>query len=211
MTPTKEVGGDYFDFFSLPEDEVAAIIADVSGHGTGTGIISAMTKSAIIAHLQHAASPKEILQNLNKTLYKVTNKKMFVTCAYVLISALKKEVKYATAGHPPILIYRKSKNMVEELKTNNLGLGLKESVHFNEASVELEEEDVLLLYTDGIIEAMNPSLVEFEVERLKDLLEKKSDSSSQVICQEILDTVRTFSGTVELKDDATIMSIKITS
>lgn len=211
MTPTKEVGGDYFDFFSLPEDEVAAVIADVSGHGTGTGIISAMTKSAIIAQLEHAASPKEILQNLNKTLYKVTNKKMFVTCAYVLINALKKEVKYATAGHPPILIYRKSKNMVEELKTNNLGLGLKESVHFNEASVELEEEDVLLLYTDGIIEAMNPSLVEFEVERLKDLLEKKSDSSSQVICQEILDTVRTFSGTVELKDDATIMSIKITS
>ncbi len=58
---------------------------------------------------------------------------------------------------------------------------------------------------------MNPSLVEFEVERLKDLLEKKSDSSSQVICQEILDTVRTFSGTEDLKDDATIMSIKITS
>ena len=101
--------------------------------------------------------------------------------------------------------------MVEELKTNNLGLGLKESGHFNEASVELEEEDVLLLYTDGIIEAMNPALVEFEVERLKDLLEQKSDSSSPVICQEILDTVRTFSGAVELQDDATIMSIKITS
>lgn len=77
--------------------------------------------------------------------------------------------------------------------------------------MELEEEDVLLLYTDGIIEAMNSSWVEFEVERLKDLLKKKSDSSSPVICQEILDTVRNFSGTVELKDDATIMSIKITS
>ncbi len=211
MTPTKEVGGDYFDFFSLSEDEVAAVIADVSGHGTGTGIISAMTKSAIIAQLEHASSPKELLQNLNKTLYQVTNKKMFVTCAYVLINAQKKEVKYATAGHPPILIYRKSKNRVEELKTNNLGLGLKESVHFNDATVELEEEDVLLLYTDGIIEAMNSSWVEFEVERLKDLLKKKSDSSSPVICQEILDTVRNFSGTVELKDDATIMSIKITS
>ncbi|HEV8537813.1 MAG TPA: SpoIIE family protein phosphatase, partial [Bacteroidota bacterium] len=98
-----EVGGDYFDIVALSDHRLVVAVADVAGHGVGSGILSAMTKSALRSQHMHVASPAMVLENLNRTIYQVSERNMFVTLAYLLLDADARTAAYATAGHLPLL------------------------------------------------------------------------------------------------------------
>ena len=129
--PATEVGGDFFDIVELSGPEVAVAIADVAGHGVGAGILAAMTKSAFRSQLQNNRVPVDALQNLNRTILEVSTAKLFVDVAYLLIDPSTGIMRYATAGHPPILVRTSSGNDIRELRTVNIGSRNEGRRHFH--------------------------------------------------------------------------------
>ncbi len=165
--PASEVGGDYHDFVEMEGGRLAVAIADVTGHGVGAGILSAMTKSAFRTQLAHDPAPAALLTSLNRTLFDLSDKRTFVTFAYALIDPARRIVDIATAGHPPILYRSEAGGGLREIRSKSPALGMKREVRFEDwTSVQYGPGDTLLFYTDGILEARNPQGEEFGDERL---------------------------------------------
>ena len=207
--PATEVGGDYFDMIKISDDEAVIVIADVSGHGVGAGILSAMTKSALHTELHHTTVPAELMFNLNNAVYQVTDKKMFVSFAYLLLDKRTMTAHVATAGHPPIFLIQKSDGAIIEIRTPNLALAVQASTQYTERAVHVNHGDVLILYTDGITEAMNDKGEQFGADRLKELISNTERGSSEALSNSIMASVRTFTIKKEFADDATIVVVRV--
>jgi len=207
--PATEVGGDYFDMIKISDDEAVIAIADVSGHGVGAGILSAMTKSALHTELHHTTIPAELMFNLNNAVYQVTDKKMFVSFAYLLLDKRTMTAHVATAGHPPIFLIQKSDGAIVEIRTPNLALAVQASTQYSEQALHFNRGDVLILYTDGITEAMNDKGEQFGAERLKGLISDTERGSSEALSNSIMASVRTFTVSKEFADDATIVVVRV--
>lgn len=208
-TAAEDVGGDYFDFVRLSDDRAAIVVADVSGHGIGAGIVSTMTKSALRAQLLHDPSPVAVMNALNSVMLQVSEKKTFVTLAYVLLSLPENTAYIATAGHTPVL-YRTNGGSVVELRTQSLGLGMHAQAQFHELRQSILPGDTLVLYTDGVIEAVNKSAEQFGSGRLMQLVDQSHGQSVVQTTEAILGSVRIFTGKEQLADDATVIAVRIT-
>jgi serine phosphatase RsbU (regulator of sigma subunit) len=207
--PATEVGGDYFDMIKISDNEAVIVIADVSGHGVGAGILSAMTKSALHTELHHTTVPAELMFNLNNAVYQVTDKKMFVSFAYLLLDKRTMTAHVATAGHPPIFLIQKSDGAIIEIRTPNLALAVQVSTQYTERAVHVNHGDVLILYTDGITEATNDKGEQFGADRLKELISNTERGSSEALSNSIMASVRTFAIKKEFADDATIVVVRV--
>jgi serine phosphatase RsbU (regulator of sigma subunit) len=207
--PATEVGGDYFDIIKISDNEVVIAIADVSGYGVGAGILSAMTKSALHAELSHSTAPSEVLFNLNNAIYQVTDKNMFVSFAYVLLDKRTMTAHIATAGHPPIFLFRKSDEAIVEARTPNLALAVQPSTSYTAQTIQLNRGDELILYTDGITEAANDKGEQFGVEKLKELIADTQRPSVEALGNSILASVRAFTVKKEFVNDATIVVVRV--
>ncbi len=204
--PATEVGGDFFDIIPLSEDRIAVAIADVTGHGVGAGILGAMTKSALRAQLIHGADPKDVLTTLNAALFQLSDQKTFVTFGYALIDRSARSVRYATAGHPPLL-FRNARGSVEPLRTVNLALGLKQDAAFSTASLAFAAGDALILYTDGILEAANARGEEFGADRLN-LYVAAGPNDPAELCNGAITALSGFVGTETFQDDVSIVAVR---
>ncbi len=207
--PATEVGGDFFDIVELSGPELAVAIADVAGHGVGAGILAAMTKSALRSQLQNNRVPVDALQNLNRTIFEVSTAKIFVTFGYLLIDPSAGMVRYATAGHPPILLKSPGGNEVRELRTVNIGLGMKEAATFTSDACRVMPGTSLLMYTDGILEATNGHNEQFGAERLTQAF-RAATGSSRRVCEEILSAVNFFAKGTDQADDISLVCVQIT-
>ena len=207
--PATEVGGDYFDMIKISDDEVVIAIADVSGHGVGAGILAAMTKSAVRAELNHSKTPSDLLFTLNNTIYQVTDKNMFVSFAYVLLDRRTMTAQIATAGHPPIFLFRKSDGAIVEVRTPNLALAVQPSTKYTAETVKLNRGDELVLYSDGITEAANDRGEQFGIEKLKELIADTQRPSVEALGNSIMASVRAFTVKKEFVDDATIVVVRV--
>lgn len=204
--PATEVGGDYFDVVQLSSNEVAVSIVDVAGHGIGAGILGGMTKSALRLQLGHYAAPSKVLHSLNNTICQISNARTFVTFAYVLLNAKRKTMRVATAGHPAIL-YSNGKT-ITEVRTPNLPLGVKNDQMFKQIQMSFKRGDLLVLYTDGIIEAADKKGEQFGLQRLRGLIEQTS-GSAETLQAIIMESLKEHSASKELQDDATVVVIKL--
>lgn len=204
--PATEVGGDFFDIIPLSGDRVAVAVADVTGHGVGAGILSAMTKSAFHAELFHDPSPPELLSNVNRTMYELSKEKMFVTFAYLLIDRSSRQVFYATAGHPPLFLRRHNSDKIDALRTTNIGLGIKDEYKFSTEKITVGAGDQLLLYTDGVLEAMNGKREQFGSERLVACL-KTLHGTPTALCEDIQRAVKSFTRAETFQDDITLVAV----
>jgi len=208
--PATEVGGDYYDFIPLSKEQVAVVVADVAGHGVGPGILSAMTKGALHSQLAHAPEPASALGNLNTTLSSLADRRMFVTCGYVLIDKGTHLARIATAGHPPILFYHRANQHVEEIRTVNLALGLKQGSIFKDCVVPFSSGDALLLYTDGVFEASDEHGEQFGVDRLSEWFRAVIPNQPEDICSKLLTAIQEFSKSERTKDDVSVVCLKFT-
>jgi len=206
--PAGEVGGDYFDIVSLPDGRLALAIADVTGHGVGAGILSAMTKSALRLQLAHDANPESVLLHLNEAIYEVSDKKTFVTFAYALISPSESQITLATAGHPPVIHRAGRSRVVTPLRSKNVALGMRRDVSFpGIMMVRYQAGDLLLLYTDGLLEVTNSSGEQFG-EQLHSRL-ARAEGSPREITEGLLEEVRRFSGhSAAFEDDISLMCVR---
>jgi len=209
MIPATEVGGDIYDVVRISEHQVAVAIADVTGHGVGAGILSAMVKSALRLQLSHDPSPTAVLSHVNDTIYQLADEKTFVTFAYALIDRTANTVQLATAGHPPILFLGHRSDSIRWYRESNLALGMRPNVSFSFSEIRVVPGDRIVFYTDGLLEAENSSGDQFGPERLEQAA-RISTSSVDDVCVALTTAVKQFSGRESFEDDLTIVCAQIT-
>ncbi len=208
--PAFEVGGDYFDFFEVNADKLGVVIADVSGKGISAAFYMAEVKGIFESLSKLLMSPREILIKANSILRKSLDSRNFVSAAYCLIEHSTKKVKIARGGHCPILLLRNGD--VQYLKPNGMGLGLDGTENFSnnlsEIEINLKENDILALFTDGITEAQNEKHEEFGYERFENILKRNTKFNSEEISKRIIEEITVFSQGSQQHDDITLLIIK---
>ena len=213
--PAKATGGDFYDFFQVTKRNNVFLIADVSGKSLPAALFMAVTNSIIrtIGRL-HELSTSEILSRANDLIYENSRSGMFVTLFYSAYDPYTHNYTYSSAGHNEQLLFRQDKKTFESLQCKGSPLGIFPSnpnKPFGMKSIYLKVGDILVLYTDGVSEAINASNQEFGIERLKEVIEEFHFMSPNQLTQKIHDKVVKFVGEAEQFDDITIMIIKILS
>ena len=208
--PAFEVGGDYYDFFEISKNKFGFIIADVSGKGITAAFIMAEVKGIFSSLSRMIESPKNILIKANEILQNTLNKKSFVSALYGIIDFENEVVRFARAGHCPALLVRG--NSVETFKPSGIGLGLTNNTvfqnHLEEIKIDLEQNDTLVFYTDGITEAKNKEFEDFGEQRFNEILVEYSNETVDKIANEVIKDVTLFSRNHSQYDDITLVILK---
>jgi serine phosphatase RsbU (regulator of sigma subunit) len=208
----EEVGGDYYDVYKFSENKTAFIIGDVSGKGTSAAFHMAQLKGVFHSLVQMDLSSREFLKQANKALSRCLEKTSFITLTFFIVDLHHHRIQLTRAGHCPPLFYDSINGKVYYLNTKGLGLGIIRNQRFDDYNDVIEfaynPQDILLLYTDGIVEAKNSDKEEYGYDRLRMILEKNHHQSSEKINQAIIEDLYEFCGTEKLDDDYTLVIIK---
>lgn len=209
MTPAKEVGGDFFDFFKIDEKRLGFVIADVSGKGVPASIFMAVSRTLLRATGMRGIDTNECLNYVNNMLCHESIDSMFVTVFYGIYNTETGLVEYTNAGHNPPYVVRADGTVDALPMSENIVAGMFDDFTFTQSTLQLDKGDMLVLFTDGVTEAFNTSGEMFDEKGLETTLENKGASkSSHDICQEILKDVNDFSGKEPQSDDITLMAIR---
>jgi hypothetical protein len=200
-----EVGGDYYDLMPLPDGRIALVVSDASGHGMAAGLVMAIANATLKTALDLDPSPEKVLTLLNRTLCRTGNRRTFMSAFFALLDPVTGEMEYVCAGHPFPFV-RRANGTVEELGTGGLPLGLKEPVHLEPGRTTLLPGDLLLLYTDGLVEAVDAQGAEaFGFERLRALMEQGGTPADSH--RRILESFDLHVGHEALRDDLTMLML----
>ena len=210
MKPAKEVGGDFYDFFFIDDDHLGMVIADVSGKGIPASLFMMMTKILIKNYVMAKLSPAQVLSCANNSICENNPNNMFVTAWLGIIDLKTGHIVASNAGHEyPIL--RKNGEKYDLLKDKHgFVLGGMDGVKYTEYEFELQKDDVLFLYTDGVAEATNTEEKLFGTERIVDALNESPDASPKEILDTVNKAVDRFVGNAAQFDDLTMLCIKYT-
>jgi PAS domain S-box-containing protein len=207
--PADRVGGDYYDYFYRDETHLDIVIADVSGHSIGPALFMVETRSALRVQTSPEVTPAKSLAALNDFLFDDLNHAdYFITLFYMQIDLVRRQLIYANAGHPPPLLFNRSQTQFTELDADGLIVGIRQEVRFEEKKVQLADGDVILFYTDGLIEAENHDLEFFGLERVKTIFLEHAFEKPQAIIDAIFAALRQFCQSKSFKDDITLMVFK---
>ena len=198
-TPAAEVAGDFFDFLRVDDDHLGVLVADVSGHGVPAALVASMLKIALATQSAHAATPSLLLSNLH-ALFSGKLERQHITAAYAFLSS-DGTLRVSSAGHPPPLI-RRAGGSVEELPTRGSVLARFADFQTADVPASLAPGDSILIYTDGVTEAMNGAGEMWGEERLRGTF------SSSGSVQTIADAVTTWSAS-RVADDVTLVSLRL--
>ena len=198
--PCQEVGGDWFDYIQLNDGRLGFVLADVAGKGMAAALLMASTRSILRMFAEKDLSASEVLTQINKILINDFPKTRFVTMIYGILEPKKKTISFANAGHlSPLSINSDEINFLE--MNSGLPLGLID-IPYIENEIQLKEGSRLLLYSDGVSEAMNSKDEEYGTDRILNHMKKKSSS-----IQSLLEDVRSFTSGRSASDDITILMI----
>jgi len=205
--PSKVVGGDYFDFIPIEKSRLAVTLGDVSGKGLPAALLMANLQATIrgLTMLKHP--PHVCLNQSNTLLYRSTDQQKFATLFYGIIEAVSNRFCYANAGHNRPLLFRNGKEPVL-LETAGLVLGVLDDYSFTEDEIEFHPGDLLLVYSDGVIDAIDVDGEDFSEERLAQLGEENREKSAKEIVDAVIEAVCNHSSGCEQIDDITVMAIK---
>lgn len=207
--PTQIVSGDYFDFIQFKDGAHGIVMADVSGHGVSAGMLMTSLQTAFHTLVPEANSPLEVLQRINRLYIHNIKFTTFVTIFFAKYDPNTRIFTYANAGHNSGYLYHGSVKEEVWLRPTGPAIGLMEGFNIGTEQVELRDEDILLLYTDGITEAMNAQGEQFGNERLARLIRDNTDLTAQELANAILLTVNEFTGDKNFVDDISIITCKV--
>jgi serine phosphatase RsbU (regulator of sigma subunit) len=203
-TPARSVAGDFFDA-TLSGDAIAVAVGDVADKGMAAALFMALTRSVLRASAAPGRSAGEVIGRANALLCADATDGMFVTLAYALLEP-GGTVRYANAGHNPPLLVR-SGGAVEELGRTGILVGWDEGAVFGEARAQLERGDALVLYTDGVTEALDEGGREYGEERFRRMVVRHRGDGAEALLRALLADLEAFVGTAEAYDDATLMVV----
>lgn len=204
--PAKEVGGDYYDF-DLREGKLFFCLGDVSGKGLPASLLVANLQASLHSQLNNNLSPKEIVNNSNQLIYQNTDPTKFITLYYGMLDIQKEQITYSNAGHDqPIVISPESG--ITKLREGGVPLGILPDQEYENSEISIKRGEMLIIYSDGITEAMNKDQEEFGLERLIDKLQILKNLNALDIIDDVINDIRSFVGEIPQMDDMTMMIIK---
>ncbi len=208
MTAAKEVGGDFFDFFLIDNDNLGVVIGDVSGKGIPAAIFMAVSRTLIRATGLKGSAAGECLRLVNNLLCNESVNSMFVTVFYAILNTKSGVLQYANGGHNPPCLLRDGGSVEVLPSAGNMFLGCFDGAPFETRTVQLNPRDTLLLFTDGITEAFNAHNEMYGETRLQTLLSKAQGLSVEELANLVLHDVEAFTEGYEQSDDITLLTMK---
>lgn len=209
MTPAKDVGGDFYDFFQIDDERIGLVIADVSGKGVPASLFMAVSRTLLRATALRDVSSAECLTYANKLLCKESLDSMFVTVFYGIYHYKTGMMDYTNAGHNPPYLLRGGRTVECLPVASNFVVGVFDDIEFESNTLTFGIGDTLLLYTDGVTEAFNDKREQFSESNLQDILASMHESSSaKEVVTSVLQSVKTFSGDYPQSDDITLLSLQ---
>ena len=208
MTPAKEVGGDFYDFFLVDDDHLAVVIADVSGKGVPAALFMVIAKTLIKDHTQSGKPPEEVFTEVNRQLCEANDENLFVTAWMGVLEISTGKLVYVNAGHNPPVIGRK--NGETEFLRSRPGFVLAglDFTKYRAGSLELMPGDLLYLYTDGVTEAMNTAQELYGEERLKRTLDANVSAPPEEIFKAVKKDLDDFVADAPQFDDITMLAMR---
>jgi sigma-B regulation protein RsbU (phosphoserine phosphatase) len=209
--PARQVSGDYFDYIKVDDQRLGVAIADVSGKGVPASLIMAICRSVLRSQSPNNTSPADVLKKVNRQLYPDIKEDMFISMAYLIIDPTNSHLTLSRAGHDAPLLYKRSTQIVTPVKPRGMALGIDSGGVFDRLTIDfdvpLERDDCLVLYTDGVTEALDSEGYEFGLERTIQSVRASAMQGSSAIVSRVIDDVRNFSGSQPQNDDITLIAI----
>lgn len=206
--PAQSVGGDYFDFIPMDGGRLAVCLGDVSGKGLPASLLMANLQATIRGQTLLNASASECLRRSNTLLFQSTDDEKFATVFYAILDAEQHRLCYANAGHNDPFLFSAATAAPARLTTGGLVLGILPDFSFQEEMLTLAAGDVLLIYSDGVTEAVNAAGEDFGEDRLIDLVQQHSPLPAGALIEKIIAAVKAFASGTPQRDDITLVVVK---
>lgn len=207
--PMTEVGGDFYDFVQVDADHLAILVADVSGHGVPAALIASMLKTALASLSIYATDPARVLTAMNE-IFHGKLQRSYITAVYALLDLPVMRLSCANAGHPPVLVWRRSEAQILPLAGHGLPIGPFPKTQYNSVELKLKPGDRILLYTDGVVEAMNKTGELFGNERFRSFIASSDHFAPDVFAQALENHIESWAGRragEPLDDDFTLLVV----
>lgn len=210
----KEVGGDFYDFIEVDKDTLGVVVADVSGKGVPGAFVMTMIRTALRSEARGVKDAAEVLAKVNDFVVNDMKRGMFVTLFYVIIDSKRRRINFASAGHNPLILHRPSKNKTYYLNPRGfpIGISLPDKDLFRKSiesdTIALAEDDILLVYTDGVTEAMNAKRKMFGEERFLRIIRECGKKTADDFIETLKKEMNIFTEGSEQNDDITLVAIK---
>jgi sigma-B regulation protein RsbU (phosphoserine phosphatase) len=206
--PIREVAGDFYDFYTLPDERLAIAIADVSGKGIPAALFMALTVTVLRFAMSLNFAPGEMMDHANSRLISDQQSRMFATVFVGYLDLKSGILQFASAGHNPPLLYRAATGRCEQLTASGVAMGLFKEADYAEETVTLADGDVLVLYTDGITEMIDAEEEEFGEERLEELVVQYASRPAGELADLIIEAAAAFAQDEGAFDDETLVVVK---
>jgi sigma-B regulation protein RsbU (phosphoserine phosphatase) len=206
-----ETGGDYYDYFRLPQDRFGIVVADASGHGVGAAMHMTTVRAFLHFGIRDYRSPAKLLSDVNTYVTRDSSQTgRFMSMFFLEIDPKNKTLCWVRAGHEPALVFDRTGNAFSELNGNGMVLGVDESYPYEEFFREgWNPAEIILIGTDGIHETRNDSDQMFGQKRLQEIIQQHADGSAKNIKDHVINSVRNFRGKASQEDDVTLVVIKL--
>ena len=208
MTPAKDVGGDFYDFFRIDKEHIGVVMADVSGKGVPAAIFMAVSRTLIRAIGLQGYTPDVCLTKANELLCGESVDSMFVTVFYAIYNIYTGELDYCNGGHNSPYILRSDGRVEQMPVSTNCMVGVIDGFTFNKDKAQMGVGDTLVMYTDGVNEAFNTEFVEYGDDRMEKVLGELNGKTCREVIDGQLEDVRRYAEGAEQSDDITIMALK---
>jgi sigma-B regulation protein RsbU (phosphoserine phosphatase) len=209
---SKEVGGDYYDIIQLDEHNIGVIVADVSGKGVPGSMVMTMTRALVRMEAVHNLSPADTLKKVNRIIATDIRRGMFVTALYLILNIKSHTILVSSAGHNPLVLWRKNKRACELLNPNGIALGFDKGPVFErtikEQLIQLNWGDRIVAYTDGVVESMNPNDQEFGSERFYQVVNQLAEMPSERFIKTVVSALDKHQASAPQHDDITLVSVR---
>jgi serine phosphatase RsbU (regulator of sigma subunit) len=209
MEPVHLVGGDLYDYFKLPDDELGLVVADVSGKGVPAALLMPTVKTSLRMLVSGPEPTGEVLSKLNRIVFDVTDTPRYVSLFYGKLHLAERRLEYTNAGHPPPLLFRSASEEVLWLGRGGTVVGLLPEVAYENAVVDLKPGDILVIYTDGVTEAWSESDEAYSRGRLLELVATHREGTAAALLRAIGRSLLEFRGAHAVEDDATIIVVRV--
>jgi sigma-B regulation protein RsbU (phosphoserine phosphatase) len=206
--PTRQVGGDYFDFFPMADGRFGFVVADVAGKGVPAALLVSTLASAFHLQIEDALDPGDLFRRVNRHLFRFSRARKYATAFFGLLDPESGLLRYVSAGHNPAFLARAT-GALEQLPATGRPVGMFHDSKWEVKDVHLAREDRLCVYTDGITEAQDVSGQEFGLERLAEILRETAGMTLPETALQTLDTVRFFAGEAPQYDDQTLVLLSL--
>jgi serine phosphatase RsbU (regulator of sigma subunit) len=211
--PSKEVGGDYYDYINIDQTHLGITVADVSGKGIPGSMVMTMARSLLRMEASRNLSTSDTLKKVNKVVARDIRRGMFVTALYLILDIPKRTILVSSAGHNPLIVFRGKTKKLEMVNPNGIALGFDKGPIFDrtikEELVQLAPGDRVVLYTDGVVEAMDENHEEYSDERFNQVCQKVGDRNSNQFINILVGDLGKHQGKADQHDDITVSTFRV--